>query len=120
MSNNIQFACKTHDVKPGEPAIVQVNNLPIGIFQIAEDYYAMLNVCPHLGAPVCEGPVSGTTEGCCSGKREFNYVKENELVRCAWHGWEFDIKTGEFLVDPSIKARTYLTSIEGDSVMVHL
>ncbi|WP_243767688.1 Rieske (2Fe-2S) protein [Paenibacillus agricola] len=30
-------------------------------------------------------------------------MRDNEILRCPWHGWEFDLKTGEHLVDPENK-----------------
>jgi nitrite reductase/ring-hydroxylating ferredoxin subunit len=43
------------------------------------------------------------------------------VLRCAWHGWEFDIPTGEALVDPKIKAKKYRVTVEnGDDVVLHV
>jgi 3-phenylpropionate/trans-cinnamate dioxygenase ferredoxin subunit len=36
-----------------------------------------------------------------------------ELLRCAWHGWEFDMRTGQSWFDPKrVKVRTYPVVIE--------
>ena len=113
-----QFACATSDVPPDRAKIVTLNSRSIGIFNVKGSYHALLNVCPHRGASLCEGPVSGTT--CPTDGREFVYGRENEIIRCAWHGWEFDIRTGEFLVNPRIKARTYPVTVEQDAIYVHV
>jgi nitrite reductase (NADH) small subunit len=113
-----QFACATVDVPPAAAKIVTLKKRSVGIFKVNGGYYALLNVCPHRGAALCEGPVSGTT--CPTDGRDFVYGRENEIVRCAWHGWEFDIRTGAFLVNPKIKVRSYPVTIEGDSVYVHM
>lgn len=118
MSTNKHLACKTNEVSPGQQKIVNIGRFSIGIFNIDDQYHAMLNVCPHQGAALCEGPVCGTTQE--TDKAEFVYCKENALVRCAWHGWEFDIKSGEALFDPSLKARTYFVSVEGEDIYVHM
>ncbi len=110
--------CKTIDVAPGKQQIVTVGRHSIGIFNVKGDYHALLNVCPHRGAALCEGPVSGTT--CQTEGRDFVYGRDEEIVRCAWHGWEFDIRSGEFLVNPRIRARTYPVSVEDDSIYVHV
>ena len=112
------FACRTSDVPPDAAKIVDVKSRSIGIFNVNGSFHALLNVCPHRGAELCRGPVSGTT--CPTDGHEFVYGRENEIVRCAWHGWEFDIKTGEFLVNPKIRARTYPVSVEDGSVYVHV
>jgi nitrite reductase (NADH) small subunit len=113
-----QFACAIDEVPAAGAKIVTVNSRSIGIFNVNGSYHAMLNVCPHRGASLCEGPVSGTT--CPTESRDFVYGRANEIVRCAWHGWEFDIRSGEFLVNPRIKARTYPVSVENGAVFVHL
>ena len=113
-----RFVCRTSEVPANAARIVSVNDRSIGVFNVKGSYYALLNVCPHRGAGLCEGPVSGTT--CPTEGRDFVYGRENEIIRCAWHGWEFDIRTGEFLVNPRIRARTYPVTVEGDSVFVHV
>ena len=118
MSDNKHLVCKTNEVSPGNQKIVQVGRMSIGIFNIDDGYHAMLNVCPHQGAALCEGPVCGTSAQ--TDKAEFIYCKDAALVRCAWHGWEFDIKSGEFLVDPNIKAKTFPVSVDGDDIYVHM
>ncbi|UTW12897.1 Rieske (2Fe-2S) protein [Marinobacterium rhizophilum] len=118
MSENKIIACKTHEVAPGQQKIVQLDRFSVGVFNVDGEFHALLNVCPHKGAALCEGPVCGTTAA--TDGRDFTYCKDKALVRCAWHGWEFDIKSGEFLVDPSIKAKTFAVSVEGEDVVVHL
>lgn len=112
------FACKTADVLRNAPKIVSVSNLSIGIFNLNDGYHALLNICPHKGAALCEGPVCGTTRQ--TSDREFVYDRAGELVRCAWHGWEFDIRSGEFLVDPTVKARRFDVSVEGEDLYLHI
>ncbi|TIM16828.1 MAG: Rieske (2Fe-2S) protein, partial [Mesorhizobium sp.] len=73
-------------------------------------------VCPHRGAPLCEGPQCGTTAPV--EQAQFIYHRENEIVRCAWHGWEFDIKSGAALVDPSVRARTFPVTVEAGGIYV--
>ncbi|TIM32873.1 MAG: hypothetical protein E5Y69_23680 [Mesorhizobium sp.] len=73
-------------------------------------------VCPHRGAPLCEGPQCGTTAPV--DQAQFIYHRENEIVRCAWHGWEFDIKTGAALVDPGVRARTFPVTVEAGEIYV--
>lgn len=112
------FACKTGDVAAGQQKIVTIGKLPVGIFQIGSAYHALLNVCPHRGAALCEGPQCGTTMA--TDGYAFHYGKDEHVVRCAWHGWEFDIPSGAFLVDPSIKARRFDVTVDGEDIYVHL
>lgn len=85
--------------------IATVKGLEIGVFAVGDRYYAWRNMCPHGGAPVCEGVVCGTRLP--SLVYEYKYGKEREILRCPWHGWEFDLLTGTHLVDESVKLRGY-------------
>lgn len=118
MSERKFHACSTREVSPGRQKIVQVANMPVGIFQVGEDYYALLNICPHRGGQLCEGPQCGTTLP--TDDYEYRYGHAHGLVRCAWHGWEFDIATGEALADPDVRAKTFGVSVEEGEIFVHL
>ena len=110
------FVCRTDDIKVGMPKIAKIRQLSIGVFRIGDCFYALLNICPHRGAPLCEGTQCGTTAPV--SRAEFIYHRENEIIRCAWHGWEFDIKSGEALAAPGVKARTFPVTVEDGAVYV--
>lgn len=110
------YACKVDEVPDGQAKILTVSNMPIGIFKLNDGFHALLNICPHKGAALCEGPVCGTTKE--TDRTEFVYDRAGEIVRCAWHGWEFDIRTGEFLVDRSVKTRAFPVSTEGADLFI--
>lgn len=110
------LVCRADEVTTGTAKIVRIRTLSVGLFRLGDEIHALLNVCPHRGAPLCEGPQCGTTA--TDGNAEFAYVRDNEIVRCAWHGWEFDIRSGAHLVDPSVKARTFPVSVEAGNVYV--
>jgi nitrite reductase/ring-hydroxylating ferredoxin subunit len=79
--------------------------LELGIFRVGEEYFAYRNVCPHAGAPVCEGRICGTTLP--SAVYEYEYSEKKKVLRCPWHGWEFELTTGRHLVDEKMKLRGY-------------
>jgi nitrite reductase/ring-hydroxylating ferredoxin subunit len=110
------YVCQVEDVKTGTPYIAKIRSFSVGVFRIGDSFYALLNVCPHRGAPICEGPQCGTTAPVDGA--EFIYHRENEIVRCAWHGWEFDIRSGVALVDPSVRARTFPVTVEAGGIYV--
>src|SRR4051812_25067011 len=89
--------CNTSDLAPGERKIIQIDNRSIGVFNVNGTFIAVLNVCPHELAPVCAGAVGGTTEK--SQPNEYRYSREGQILRCPWHGWEFDLLTGSCLTD---------------------
>jgi nitrite reductase (NADH) small subunit len=108
--------CAVSEIPPGERRILEVDGRSIGIFNVGGRFYALRNQCPHKGGALCEGPVCGTVLP--TDDRSYTYGREGEIVRCAWHGWEFDIATGRALVDPAVRARTYPVTVEDGSVVI--
>lgn len=109
--------CHVDDLSPGERRIVQVGNRSIGVFNVAGKYYALLNRCPHEGAELCRGKITGTTRPGAVG--EYCWEREGEIIRCPWHGWEFDITTGRSVFNPNrVRVRTYEVEVvepDGDA-----
>lgn len=110
------IACHKSEVVAGSCKIVEIDGKSIGLYLVSGSYYGLLNRCPHEGAELCAGPVTGTSQE--TDKIEFNYCKAGELVRCAWHGWEFEIATGKCLVDPKARAKTYMVTENRDGKLV--
>ena len=103
---------------PGGRRIVEVQGKRIGVFNVGGRFYALHNGCPHKGGPLCEGRICGTTLP--AQRREFLYGREGQILRCAWHGWEFDIATGRALADPRVRARTYPVAVEEGRVVLRM
>lgn len=110
----VHYICETADLPEGAHKIVHIEGRSIGLYNVKGDYYALHNYCPHEGAPLCKGPVCGTT--LASGVYEFVYGREQEIVRCPWHGWEFDIKTGKSLFSDKVRTRSYRTQVDDGKV----
>ena len=110
--------CAVSAIPPGGRRIVDVRGRSIGLFNVDGRFYALRNGCPHKGGPLCEGPVGGTTLP--TDGYTFEYGREGEIVRCAWHGWEFEIATGRALADPRVRARTYPVDVEDGQLVVTL
>lgn len=106
------------EIPPGGRKIVKVEGREVGIFNLAGRYYALKNVCRHQGARVCLGKVAGTTLP--SRVYEFKYGREGQILRCPWHGWEYDITTGRSLFDQDVKVVTYPVHVEAGAVYVEL
>jgi nitrite reductase (NADH) small subunit len=109
---------RASEIQPGEHRIVDIKRLSIGVFNVNGDFIAVLNVCPHELAPVCRGRVSGTTLPSPPG--EYRWGREGEILSCPWHGWEFDLRSGQSLADPRVRIRRYPTEVQDDTVFVLL
>lgn len=89
---------KVSEFPPGGRKVVQVGNRSIGVFRVGEKFYALNNYCPHQGGPLCLGRTAPTA---VSDKPGDFRVKEDELfLACPWHGWEYDVKTGQSYFGP--------------------
>jgi len=86
------------EVIPGDVKIVTVNGREIGLFNVGGAYFALLNRCPHAGASLCHGQVMGLAMSDDPGT--YRIDRPGGMIRCPWHGWEFDIRTGQSWVDP--------------------
>jgi nitrite reductase (NADH) small subunit len=108
--------CAASELRPGERRVVRVQGRSIGVFNVEGRYYALHNGCPHRGGPLCEGRVGGTTLP--ADGHAFAYGHEGRILRCAWHGWEFDITTGRALAAPAVSARTYPVAVEDGNILI--
>ncbi len=79
------------ELPPGTRKFVTIDERPIAIFNIKGEFFGLLNRCPHQGAALCEGPLIGLAQSSDPG--EIKYTRLGEIIRCPWHGWEFDIRS---------------------------
>ena len=102
---------------PGTRRLVDVDGLAIVIFNVKGEYFAMLNRCPHNGGSLVEGVVTGLLQSATPGA--YSYTRQGEIIRCPWHGWEFDIKTGRsFCSGIKARARQFPARVEDGSSIV--
>ena len=112
-----QVVAKASDVAPGMSTTVTVRGREIGIFNIDGDYYALANRCPHAGGPLCQGRIVALVQS--DGPGHYRLTRQQQFLRCPWHGWEFDIRTGQSWCDPdSVKARQFKVSVEPGATLV--
>jgi nitrite reductase (NADH) small subunit len=99
------------EIAPGGRKIVEVAGRSIGVFNVDGVFYALRNACPHQGAPLCMGSVKGTAEASRPG--EYVWGREGRILRCPWHGWEFDLATGQSVFNPHrTRVRSYRVTVE--------
>ncbi|WNR44043.1 Rieske (2Fe-2S) protein [Paenibacillus roseipurpureus] len=110
------YVAEASSIPEGDHRIIEIEGRSIGIYNIKGEYHALANYCPHEGAELCKGPVCGTTMP--SKVNEYIYGRDQEIVRCPWHGWEFDIKTGKSLFSEKVRTRKYALEIKDGQIHV--
>ncbi|HET9904171.1 MAG TPA: non-heme iron oxygenase ferredoxin subunit [Xanthobacteraceae bacterium] len=94
------------DLPPGSRKRFEVAGRSITIFNVAGEFFALLDRCPHQGGSLCEGQLIGLLEA--DGPGRYRYTRRGEIVRCPWHGWEFDLRTGRSYCEPArVRTKTY-------------
>ena len=94
------------ELPPGGRKLVTVRGRPIAIFNIKGEFFGLLNRCPHQGGSLCDGVLTGLVQSDEPGI--YRYSRAGEILRCPWHGWEFDVRTGQSWCDPQkIQVRQY-------------
>jgi 3-phenylpropionate/trans-cinnamate dioxygenase ferredoxin subunit len=113
-----KVVCKVTDLPPGERKLVDVGNRQIGIFNVQGSLYALRNTCPHHMAPVCLGQIGSAMVGSAPG--DFQIEQEGAVLRCPWHRFRYDIRTGRSLQAPErYRIATYDVRTEGDEVILY-
>ena len=105
------IVARTTDIPPGGNKVVDVDGRDIVVFHVNDEFFALLNRCPHEGAPLdkaaCVARLTSPEPGV------YQRSRVGELLRCAWHGWEFDMRNGQSYFDPKrFKIRSYPVAIE--------
>jgi nitrite reductase/ring-hydroxylating ferredoxin subunit len=90
------------ELSVGSSKTVEVQGKVIALFNVGGKIYALDNTCLHQGGPLGEGRLEG------------------EVVTCPWHMWEFNVRTGEKVGEPSLRVATYPVQVDGDDIKVAL
>lgn len=72
----------------------------VALFNVGGQICALENTCPHAGGPLGEGSL------------------EDTVVTCPWHGWSFDVKTGECQNNPDAGATCLKVSVAGTDIIL--
>ena len=81
-----------------ERLVVDIGGVEVGVFFIGEAVRAWLNRCPHMGGPACQGKLMPRTlEATAPDGRSLGlaFSKTDRHIVCPWHGYEFDVLTGQ-------------------------
>ena len=93
---------KTDEVAAGQGIVAEVKDMCVAVFNVDGAFHVIDNTCMHRGGPLGEGDVDG------------------EVVSCPWHGWEYNVKTGHCVNNPSSHVKSYPTKVENDEIQIEV
>jgi nitrite reductase/ring-hydroxylating ferredoxin subunit len=101
---------RTTDIPHGGNKVVAIEGRDIVVFHVDGEFFALLNRCPHAGAPLdkaaCVARLTSPEPGI------YQRSRAGEMLRCAWHGWEFDLRNGQSWFDPKrFKIRAFPVAV---------
>ena len=79
---------------------IELGGRKIAVFNVTGQYYAVEDTCPHRGASLSQGQVSGTS------------------VHCPWHGAEVDVRTGQCGPPAPHPVKTFDVSCDGQQLFI--
>jgi 3-phenylpropionate/trans-cinnamate dioxygenase ferredoxin subunit len=105
------------DFPAGSRKLVDLNGRRVVVFNIKGEFFALANRCPHQGGSLYHGRLTGLVESAEPGK--YRYSRQGEIIRCPWHSWEFDVRTGKSWCDPTrVRARQFAVAVTPGSQLV--
>jgi nitrite reductase (NADH) small subunit len=93
---------RSTDCPPGTAAELVAAGRVIALYNVDGTFYALDGVCPHQGGPLGKGIV----QGC--------------IVTCPWHGWQFDVRSGQHQLNSRIVQPRFEVRVEGEWILVDL
>ncbi len=114
------FVIKAADFKDGDRRLVKTQRGEVGVFAHEGGYYAYANQCAHTGGPACEGIlIPRTLEIIDDNKMYVGQTYSDQMnVACPWHGWEYDLKSGQCVGAPKYRLKKYETVVRGGDLFV--
>jgi nitrite reductase (NADH) small subunit len=100
MPDGYEPVARVDEIAPGSLACVKAGEREIAVARVGDEFYAVQGHCLHLQGPLCEGRLEG------------------HVLSCPWHGWQYDVRTGENEFDRAIELETYNVRIENGEVKV--
>jgi nitrite reductase (NADH) small subunit len=102
MSEFIRIAAQSELPQPGDVREFTANGRAFCVANFDGVIKVLNGVCPHEEGPLGEGTI------------------ENGCVVCPWHGYAFDLRTGEATDDPTLKVEIFEAKIEGGELLAKL
>ena len=101
--------------------IIGFERFEVAVFRLGGEFFAYLNLCPHMGGPACQGKMIAKVEEIIADDRTSKGMMFSETrmhVVCPWHGFEFDIRTGVHPGNSRARLRKMSVTVTGGDVIV--
>ena len=115
------FVAESSELKDGERKIVSATGAEVGVYRVQGKLYAYENLCLHQGGPACEGLLMPKVEQVLGvdksfERNRFNYDEWH--IVCPWHAWEYDLRTGEYVINRKLRLRKFEVVEKGGKIYV--
>lgn len=101
---DFKTVAKVGAVPDGQGRTFTLDGRLVGVFRVGDDYFAINDLCPHMGASLASG----------------FFESDLQAVTCPWHAWRFSVKDGTWLDNPKIRTDCYPVRIDGDSIQIQV
>jgi nitrite reductase (NADH) small subunit len=91
-----------NDIPEGTGGEFVAGGRVVALYHVGDEFFALDGVCPHAGGPLGEGTLAGT------------------VVTCPWHGWQFDVTSGQHCLNANLRHASFPVKVEGDDVLVKI
>jgi 3-phenylpropionate/trans-cinnamate dioxygenase ferredoxin subunit len=98
---------------------VRVVRHEIVLVRWQDEVIALRNICPHQSQPLSGGRARAQIKGAGAPGR-FRVDREDPVLFCPWHYYEYELRTGYCPIDPAMRVRTYPVHIEGPRVLLEI
>jgi len=117
MAKEKHVVASVSEIPVGGRKLVDVKGRKIVLFNLSGEFYAISDKCPHQGGSLSKGRLTGLVSSKEPG--QYSYTRKGEVIRCPWHSWEYDIRTGKSWCDPRrIQARKFDVNVEPGAALV--
>lgn len=87
---------------PGSSAEVVAEGKVFAVFNVDGTIHVLDGICPHAGGPLGKGMLRGN------------------IVTCPWHGWQFDVSSGQHCLNHRLCQKRYEAKIEDGQVVAEI
>ena len=108
---------RAEEIAVGDRKLVTIDGKRVVVFNLKGEFFALSDTCPHRGGSLSQGIVTGLVQS--AGPGDYRHTRIGEIVRCPWHQWEFDIRTGRSWCDPRrLRLMAYDVAVEPGAKLI--